>query len=93
MFRIRSVVRNAKPLLEHIAKPLGSSFTPSISAEMLAIATCTHVHRTERASMVNSHSCDCNPGFQETVVDEKRYVEMLTLVMVLVPKETSNGSK
>ena len=90
MFRIRSVVRDAKPLLEHVAKPLGNSFLPSISAEMLTIATCTHVQRMERASSV---SCDCNPGFQETVVDEKRCVEMLTLVVVLVPKETSNGSK
>ena len=65
-----------RPLLKHIAKPLGNSFLPSISAEMLTIATCTHVHRTDRASSVNSHSCDCNPGFQETVVDEKRCVEM-----------------
>ena len=65
-------------------------FDPS---EMLTIATCTHVHRTGRESNVNSHSCDCYPGFQETVVDEKRFVEMLTLEVVLVPKETSNGSK
>ena len=33
-----------------------------------------HVHRTERASNVNSHSCDCFPGFQET---ERRCVEIL----------------
>ena len=44
------------------AKPLGNFF-PSNSAKMLAIAACTQVHRTELASSVNSHSCDCNPGF------------------------------
>ena len=47
--------------MKYTAKPLGI-FSPSISAEMLAIAACTHVHRTERASMVNSQSCDCDPG-------------------------------
>ena len=38
-----------RPLFEDIEKPLGIHF-PSISAEMLMIATCTHVHRTGRAS-------------------------------------------
>ena len=72
--------------MKHTAKPLGI-FPPSISAEMLAIAACTHVHRTERASMVNSHSCDCDPGFQERST-ERRCVEILTIVVVLVAGDT-----
>ena len=38
---------------------------PSISADKLAIAACTHVYPTERASMIKSHNYDCYPGFQE----------------------------
>ena len=72
--------------MKHTAKPLGI-FTPSISAELLTIAACTHVHRTERASMVNLNSCDCDPGFQERST-ERRCVEMLTIVVVLVAKDT-----
>ena len=76
LFRIRSVVRDAT----------------TASRLAGAIAACTHVHRTGRASNVNSHNCDCNPESQKTVVDETRCVEMLTIVVVLVPKGTSNGS-
>ena len=78
------VMRRAtpRPLLKHTAKPLGI-FPPSISAEMFTIAACTHVHRTERASVVNSHSCDCDPGFQETEVDERRCGEILAIAVVL----------
>ena len=46
-----------RPLLKHIADPMGNFF-PSISAEMLALDAYTHVHRTKRTSMINSHSCE-----------------------------------
>ena len=38
--------------MKHTAKPLGI-FLPSVSAEMLTIAACTDVDRTERASTVS----------------------------------------
>ena len=51
---------------------------PSISADMLAIAACTHVYHRECASMINSHNCDCYPGFQEN----KRAGRALTFRMI-----------
>ena len=39
-----------RPCLKHTAKPM--RFLPSINAEMLKIAVCTHADRAERASMV-----------------------------------------
>ena len=41
----------ASPRLKHTAKPL--RIQPSISAETLTIAVCTHADRAERASMVS----------------------------------------
>ena len=40
-----------RPRLKHTAKPM--RILPSISAEMLTIAVCTHADRAERASMVS----------------------------------------
>ena len=68
-------------------------FLPVHQCKNVAIAACTHVHRTGHASNVNSHNCDCNPEFQETEVDERRCVEILAIVVVLVPKETRIGSE
>ena len=51
--------------LKHIAEPLGN-FSLPFSAEMLTIDACTHVHRTERASNVHSHSCVCDPEFLDS---------------------------
>ena len=39
---------------------------PSIGAEMLTIAVCTHADCAERASMVSG---DCDPGFWEADID------------------------
>ena len=39
-------------------------------------------HRTERASMINSHSCDCYPEFQETVVDGEKMCGNLRVMVV-----------
>ena len=46
------------------------NFPPVRETEMLTIAACTHVepHGT-CVDGVNSHSCCCDPGFQETEVD------------------------
>ena len=68
-FLVMQVMRRAttRPRLKHTAKPLGI-FTPSISSEILTIAACTHVD----VDGVNSYSCDCDPGFQETEVDGEK---------------------
>ena len=47
-------MRETRPRLKHTAKPV--IISPSISAEMLTIAVCTHADRAERAPMVSIHS-------------------------------------
>ena len=48
----QAVYDRLRPRLKHTAKPLGI-FLPYVSTEMLTIGTCTHMDRTERASMVS----------------------------------------
>ena len=73
---------------DHFWNTLRSHWASRPSApKMLTIATCTHVHRTGRASNVNSHNCDCNPEFQETENDERRCVEILSILVVLFSKK------
>ena len=62
---VMQVMRRAKtrPRLKHTAKSLNIS-PPSISADMLTIAVCTH-----------ADSAECDPGFQETDIDGDKVSE------------------
>ena len=71
------VVRRVKTStrLKHTAKPLRS--LPSISAEMLTVAVCSHADRGTCVDGVSSHSGDYDPGFRETDIDGDKVCEIL----------------
>ena len=79
------VMRRVKtsPRLKHTAKPM--RILPSISAEMLTIAVCTHADRAERASMASIRTVVIvilDPRRRTST--EIRYVKKTLTIVVLV---------
>ena len=78
------VMRRVKtsPRLKHTAKPM--RIPPSISAEMLTIAVCTHADRAERASMVSVRTVVIMIlDSRRPTSTEIRYVKILTIVVLV----------
>ena len=77
-FSMMQVTRRAKtrPRLKHTSKPLSISSVHQYSNfDDCRVRKCGP-HGT-CVDCVNSYSCDCDPGFQETDIDEEKVCENL----------------